>query len=556
MLLEGNVSLNTPIQQLFDSRPELDKLACDAAKTARDIREFLSNYAQTLTPQQRPALLLLQKKVTQMADGQDLARQLGDILQQLPISADSDDTYLSIIAKMVVDPHYSSDRIKKIPALTPFQVKFREQSESSPEKLLKGVLAQRTAESVQKAGSPFFRACVANKVNPFSLMCAKKEVELNPDHGFSEAHVAALGPNCERLQELYDQNPAHLEGRTPLGGTAWDLLRARGHALELGQVVAYPFGIPRRYLNRNILMANACQALMKLKPQPLEPDEKRAFDQYLERKRKGEKDPVEIFQIDRGPLKGQFGARASREFRMGDFVVAYRGKLIPRVLSSLRQVSNKEAYNLNILNTELCIHALDAGSEGAMINHGSPQCLLFAFEDEGIPQVGLMAGRTILAGEELLYDYHGDYFIGRPEAIELAPQLVDRYLEETHNLSFISHLGIQERNGATKYLQLNISEINSEGNQIIKPTCFSVQDAEARADAYTSARYHFSMLDYICHFPQRAFERLKMPDGIRLADNWVALLDYCKETNQFDRINMSDKEYKALIAQIQMILRT
>lgn len=539
MQLSGNVIY----QKLIDARYELDRLAFDGTKTAQEIAAFLSAHAETVTPQQAPALLLLQRKVEQMKGGEQLAAKLKKIIELLPPSSDPDDLFLTGVTKMVCNPQYSADKIRQFlqnAKTTLPQIKERWDSQA-PEEVLKPVLCERTSQCVARASLPFFQACAANQVNPFSMMCAKKEVALAPTNGYSIAHAAALETDSALLQQLFEKNPAHFEQKTPLGGTVWDLLRARGHALPPDRPITYPFGIPRRYLSQSILMPEICQEFMKLTPNPIHPIFQAAVQKYQERKKRGEQDPVDIFQLEQGPMKGQCGARASRKVAAGELFLAYRGKITSFKANSYKQ--HDDSYNQKFDHFHpLYVQAVTAGSMGEMINHGPPNCVAVEFEEDGIPCLVFFAVREIAQGEELFQTYGPNFFIGR-HFVEMAPKRIDDYLQETNNLSMISPF-MEETDG-------NMIDIKINGN-LVK---FSKTVAESKTALFHRMLYHRLMLSYICLFPHRTFERLGQSDGHILAQNWVSLLDVCEKKNLLEFLRITPEGSAFLQDTIQNVFK-
>lgn len=587
--------VSTPVQRLFDSRRRLDELISDSAKTAqeisREIRNFLVEYAPTFTAQQAPALILLQKKVSRMPSEQMLEEELKTLIGFLPVSSDPDDAFLNIIAKKIGDPQQFDNAIRVLPANTPFQedIKkgWRNEAQRIPEEFVRALVCERTAQSVAEASSPFFQACANHDVNPFSLMCTKREVVLTPVTGYSPVHVAALEPDLSTLKTLFGQDPSLFEEKMPLGGTAWDLLRARGHGLDFGPLPAYPAGVNRQYVTRNVLQSESCQDFMKLLPNALHPHEELAFQQCVEREQQGEPDPIEIFEIVQGPLKGQWGARASSDLKAGAFVVEYRGVVphkksfalvelqkgemikegyaklkangeIEKLLdqNALKNELEKESYNLNFLHSEpLCVKALTKGSWAEMINHGAPNCAMFEYVHEGMIHIGILTLRDIPAGEELHIDYGRGYFFGRIEPIELTPERIDAYLEETHNLSFISHFMTGKRDdGKEGWLQLQITR-TKKGEPQSRASSFPIENSAELPEIYTRAFYHRAMIDYICHYTKRIFEHLKGPKGHEIVDNLIGILEYAKSKNQLDSLGMTPDDVEMLIAQIQQVYR-
>jgi hypothetical protein len=391
-------------------------------------------------------------------------------------------------------------------------------------------------------------------------MCAKREVVLSPCKGYSEAHVAALEPDLPKLKELFGTKPKQFEEKTSLGGTAWDLLRSRGHALVWDLQGEYPDCIDRQYVSHNIMLADSCQEFMKIKPIQLFPNQERAFKQYLDRKQTGEPDPVEIYEIDQGPLKGEFGARASRNLKPGEFVVSYKGIVALKKSSSyegldpekLEKKLKADSYNHNFSCAPLFINALKKGSWGEMFNHGPPNCTIFEYVDEGIPRIGIMALRAIGAIESLHIDYRRGYFAGRCEPSELAPEAIDRYIEETRNLSHISHFCVGPFGKGEGWTQISV--VMTKRGPAVDRKSFSVADLQALPAIHTQAFYHMAMLDYICHFPQRALEHVKGPKGRQFAENWVAIMDYCQMEKQLELLGLTPQEYFNLRKEIQKTL--
>lgn len=558
-------------QRLLNSRVELDKLACDATKTAQEIQDFLSTYAPTLTPQQRPILLLLQKRVTQMQGAEPLQSELKAILDQLPVPADVDDQFLNILARASSDKFDVS--LKVLQTRTDFQEEVKRrwntESERNADTFLKKILCDRTASAVALASSPFFQACAENAVNPFSLMHAKREVVLFPREGYSPAHIAALETDLAKLQELFEKNPAGAQfgEATPLGGTVWGLLRARGHILVEGPQENYPSGIQRRFLTLNILKAESCQHLMRCTPFALQPPEEIAYQQYLERKKSGEADPVEIFQYESGELKGQYGLRTTRDLKPNDFVVGYKGVILPSKNTTVKiQVDARTKENTKETDraladqaythiwgrsTSLSIKANNEGSWGELINHGPPKCQQFEFFDEGVPHLGIRAQTLILAGEEVTMDYRIGYFVGRPGPIEISPQTVDKFILETQNLSSMSFRMKKSDDGTYTCTPLKV--ILQDKQPFVETSPQVVPNAKV-IDMITKTFYHNSMLNYICHFPSRALEHLTQPGGYQLAEHWVAILDYCEMEKQLNYLGVSQNTYEDLRQRIQEVL--
>ena len=181
----------------------------------------------------------------------------------------------------------------------------------------------------------------------------------------------------------------------------------RGHALVSEPQPDYPPAIKRRYAAHNIMTLSCCQGLMELKAAPQLPYEKLALQLYRERKKRGEADPVEIFEhtIDGegrpSPLQGQFGLRATRTIEPNEIVEKYNGAIH---LSTFRceDPSNpmmpSDVYCHNFMvYAPFCIKALNEGSRGEIANNGPPNCGVIEYLDKGVPHLAIVAFKKIEA---------------------------------------------------------------------------------------------------------------------------------------------------------------
>lgn len=113
------------------------------------------------------------------------------------------------------------------------------------------------------------------------------------------------------------------------------------------------------------------------------------------------------------PGKGR-GVIATKEFKCGDFVVAYQGDLldIGDALQREERYAQDESlgsymYYFQFREKKYCIDATkESGRLGRLLNHSrNGNCKTKVVDFWGNPYLVLVAARDIVCGEELEYDY-------------------------------------------------------------------------------------------------------------------------------------------------------
>ncbi|XP_059184397.1 N-lysine methyltransferase KMT5A-A-like isoform X2 [Centropristis striata] len=124
-------------------------------------------------------------------------------------------------------------------------------------------------------------------------------------------------------------------------------------------------------------------------------------------------------KIDKAGLEERFinlhkgrGVFATEAFRIGDFVLEYRGKLLKQdVPLSLRHYDDTEAVFLFDFQWKGKNYCLDASVEdkslGRLVNDDNrkPNCKMKTIDIVGMPHLCLFAIKDITPGEEVTYNY-------------------------------------------------------------------------------------------------------------------------------------------------------
>jgi SET domain-containing protein len=114
--------------------------------------------------------------------------------------------------------------------------------------------------------------------------------------------------------------------------------------------------------------------------------------------------PVKKFRIGRS--KTGLGLFATREFKKGEFIAEYKGRLIPdkeaRILEN--ETSNRYLYEINSRWT------VDGSTRRNLARYANHSCRPNAESDTKKHMIFIRAIKKIMPGEEITYDYGKDYF--------------------------------------------------------------------------------------------------------------------------------------------------
>jgi len=109
------------------------------------------------------------------------------------------------------------------------------------------------------------------------------------------------------------------------------------------------------------------------------------------------------------------GIKAVKNFKKGDFVVEYAGKLIDigtakdlETKYSMDEGSHCYMYYFKHREKQYCVDATsESGRYGRLVNHSrvSPNCVTKVINVDDVPRLILVAKHYIEAGTEILYDY-------------------------------------------------------------------------------------------------------------------------------------------------------
>lgn len=511
----------------------------DEAVQPKEVRAFLDRFSKDLSFQDLPALYLLRDKVAVPELAQEIAKVIGSCQAQ----HSEESLFLTELVKLRTRTEEAIACIKEFVTLMPPASRLAKTIKILREKMphempletfIKTLVLLTTLLDIQIISLPFFSSCQEQGVDPFSLLYAKKMGTLPKAVGYTNAHLAALELDVPTLSELFARGVNFMQ-KSPLGGTVYDFLRYRGHAIRESSSTSYPEAISRFYTCQNILSFTACQKLIGAKARELHPYEQAAFTQFLKRKMSGEKPPVYPARIEQeSALKGQYQLCASRDIDPGEFIVEYRGEIGSSSGGDL-------TYRYSITDYEpLYIDAKAHGCFAELINHGAPNSRMFVFADCGILHIGIMALRVIAKDEPILLNYRKEYFrFFAP--VELSPSAIDAFLQETNDLQVLFPLSAaKQENGRTLEVGLSFAGPNPE--MIQKVTKRHTEKVQVEQS------YLQHMLDYVFTFPSRLFFHVK--SGRIPAHRIATLLDTFLANNQMEVLGLSLDEALAMKMQL------
>jgi len=527
-----------------EARMQLSELTHTPTTTPAQIESYLTLYKKLLSPKQKPDLYLLKRKIPK--DHTALLSRLQKIIDSMPIEKNSEGALFEKLAQEETGASPGNkELIKRYLKAKPetlwqymAQMHWAKDPESlSVDQFIAGVLHLRVATEVVLASGPFFESCMAHGVNPFSLMYTQRDGRM-PEQGPQQSHMAALNNNVGEMIQLHAKAALVFKTLSPLGGTAYDYMRARGHALPRLSDLEYPPEIKREYLSTTVVPLEIIPFLLSSKPSPNFQYELDVLEAYVARRKRNEQDPIQAFKIENGPLAGQWGLRATRAITMDELICPYYGHM------GLSKASDDSPYLFAITNyAPLNIEGAKAGSLAELINHGPPKCRVVSFILDGLPFLGVMPLRPIAEGEEFLYSYRGRHFKGEIPA-EIDPQGVDDYMSMTSELTSFEPLFCHIDQRVKQSLQIlpGDKEIKIKEGKI-------APDELARIIA--TAEYQHHMLDYILNFPTRLFENIKSGRIPKL--RVLTLLETFYKGNMLSVPGLDTRSYKKLCEDIRKL---